>query len=467
MILKTLLMTFAITFLFFSETFASPIPLRGIVEGFYGTTWTQADRIDMMNFCRQHNLNAYIYAPKDDPYHRDKWRVPYPSDKLNELRNLVAAAKQNNVRFTFAISPGLDLKYDGSDGTRDFKALMAKIESVYDLGVRSFAIFFDDLKDKKGKHHEDGEKQAEFLNKVQKELYNRHKDIVALITVPTEYYYTDMMRGRKPTDYTEDFAKTLDEHIVVLYTGDGVVCDGITDEQFKAASKVYERDLGIWWNYPVNDYNVTPKGKRNAKLALGPIEKLPKARVQAIYFNPMSQAQLSKIALATGADYANSPDIYDAEKSWNKALREQFGELAPAMKIFASHSQHMENSWAKVGPADGDNFSVAANLLFRQLRNKRSADFSSLEKIINEMENSANTLLARLPQKYLRECKPQLEQFKRIAQADRVALDSLKAGKLDPSLKSLRAEISKYEPDAILSELCALKFIDDVLAYKF
>ena len=176
---------------------------------------------------------------------------------------------------------------------------------------------------------------------------------------------------------------------------------------------------------------------------------------------------MSKIALATGADYANSPDIYDAEKSWNKALREQFGELAPAMKIFASHSQHMENSWAKVGPADGDNFSVAANLLFRQLRNKRSADFSSLEKIIGEMENSANTLLSRLPQKYLRECKPQLEQFKRIAQADRVALDSLKAGKLDPSLKSLRAEISKYEPEAILSELCALKFIDDVLAYKF
>lgn len=466
MIFKILLMTLAMTFLFFSETFAAPIPLRGIVEGFYGTPWTQADRIDMMNFCRQHNLNAYIYAPKDDPYHRDKWRVPYPSDKLNELKNLVAAAKQNNVRFTFAISPGLDLKYDGNDGARDFKALMAKIESVYDLGVRSFAIFFDDLKDKNGKHHEDGEEQAIFLNKVQKELYTRHKDIVALITVPTEYYYEDMMRGKKTTDYTEDFAKTLDEHIVVLYTGDGVVCDGITDEQFKAASKVYGKDLGIWWNYPVNDYTVTPKGKRNAKLALGPIEKLPTARVQAIYFNPMSQAQLSKISLATGADYANSPEIYDAEKSWDKALREQFGELAPAMKIFASHSQHMENSWAKVGPADGDNFSVAANLLFRQLRNKR-ADFSSLEKIIGEMENAADTLLARLPQKYLKECKPQLEQFKRIAQADRVALDSLKAGKLDPSLKSLRAEISKYEPNAILSELCALKFIDDVLTYKF
>ena len=467
MILKIFMTALAMTILFMSTTFAAPIPLRGIVEGFYGKPWTFEDRADMMRFCRVHNLNAYIYAPKDDPYHRDKWRVPYPSAELNELKKLVDVAKENGVRFTFAISPGLDLNYEGKEGDRDFKLLIQKMESVYNLGVRSFAIFFDDLKDSNGKHHEDGAKQAQFLNKLQKEFYNRHKDINALITVPTEYFYEDMLNGKKATNYTEDFESTLDSTTIVLYTGDGVVCDGITDEQFSAASKLYERDLGIWWNYPVNDYNVTANGKRNAKLALGPVEKLPRSKVQAIYFNPMSQAQLSKIALATGADYANSPEIYDAQKSWDKALKELFGELAPAMKIFASHSQHMENNWAKVGPADGQNFTVAANLLFRQLRKKHTPDFTSLEKQIAEMQSAADTLLARLPQKYLKECKPQLEQFKRIAKADKVALDSLKAGKLDPSLKNLRAEISKYEPDAILSELAALKFIDDVLNFKF
>ena len=51
---------------------AAPIPLRGVVEGFYGTPWTFDDRSDIIEFCRQSNLNAYIYAPKDDPYHRDK-----------------------------------------------------------------------------------------------------------------------------------------------------------------------------------------------------------------------------------------------------------------------------------------------------------------------------------------------------------------------------------------------------------
>ena len=65
--------------------FAAPIPLRGIVEGFYGKPWTQEQRIDMMAFCEAHRLNAYIYAPKDDPYHREKWREPYPEAQIKKI----------------------------------------------------------------------------------------------------------------------------------------------------------------------------------------------------------------------------------------------------------------------------------------------------------------------------------------------------------------------------------------------
>ena len=50
----------------------APIELRGIVEGFYGTPWTFEDRADLIRFSYHNNLNSYIYAPKDDPYHRAK-----------------------------------------------------------------------------------------------------------------------------------------------------------------------------------------------------------------------------------------------------------------------------------------------------------------------------------------------------------------------------------------------------------
>ena len=446
-------------------TFASPIPIRGVIEGFYGKPWTFSERADIINFCRQNNLNAYIYAPKDDPYHRDKWREPYPAEKFNELKNLVEISKKNGVKFIFAVSPGLDLHYKGKKAEEDFIFLMQKFEAMYQIGVRDFAIFFDDLKDENGNHHEDGKAQARFLNRVQNEFQAKHRDVFPLITVPTEYFRLDMMKGNKVKSYTENLAENLDKKIIVLFTGDGVVCDGITQESLNEVNKIFNREMGIWWNYPVNDYPLTANGNRNVKLALGPIEKLPAEKIQAIFFNPMEQEELSKIALATGAEYANSPANYNPEKSWDKAISEQFGDLAKDMKIFAEHSQHMENSWAKVGPDDGRNFNTLAYLVLNGLKNNHSVDFAPLEKNIDEMERAAFNLLDKLPAEILAECRPQLEQFKRIAQADRLALNCLESGKFDSRLKDLREEIRKNESVAILSEKSAVKFIDDVINF--
>ena len=461
------LLIFMMMILTTGKIFAEPIPLRGVIEGFYGEQWTFSDRKNLMTFCRENKLNAYIYAPKDDLYHREKWREPYPAEKISALKNLVDTAKSNGVRFIFAVSPGLDLNYKGKKGAADFDLMMKKLESMYKIGVRDFAIFFDDLKDSKGNHHEDGKDQAEFINKVQDTLRNSHKDIGQIFTVPTEYYRLDMVKSNgksKTKPYTEDFAENLDKKIVVLYTGDGVVCDGISAESLAEVNKIFNRQVGIWWNYPVNDYTLTDGGNRSAKLALGAIEKLPAENIQAIFFNPMNQPLLSRIALATGADYANNPANYNPETSWDKVIKNQFGELAPAMKVFAEHSQHMENSWAKVGAADGRNFHTLAYLVLYNFKAGKQVDYSAIEKEIDLMESAADTLLKKLPAEILSECKPQLEQFKKISTADRLAVQCLKNKKLDTKLKTLREEIKSAESKAILSEQSAVKFIDDVIS---
>lgn len=466
--MKKFLLTVLLATIFFgggTTALAIPIPLRGVVEGFYGTPWTFEDRADIIDFCRQNNLNSYVYAPKDDPYHRNKWREPYPADKLAELKQLVAVARENNVRFIFAVSPGLDLNYKGGKGDEDFRKLIRKLDTMYQVGVRDFAIFFDDLKDDEGRHNENGKHQAEFLNRVQKNLREHYKDVAPLIMVPTEYYYEDMVKGDKVKPYTRDLAENLDTRIVVLYTGRGVVCDGITDSELAEVNKIFGREVGIWWNYPVNDYPLTPDGNRNVKLALGAIEKLPSAKMTAIFFNPMEQVQMSKIALATGAIYANNPAGYDDAQAWDKVLGEMFGSLAPQIKIFASHSRHMENSWAKVGAPDAIEFSTAAANLLNDVDKKTFVDFMPLENQIRSTERAVNVLIKRLPKKYLDECWPQLEQLRRIMQADQVALDSLKSGELDPRLKILREEIAADEKVAVISESAGRKFIDDVLKY--
>ena len=40
-------------------------------------------------------------------------------------------------------------------------------------------------------------------------------------------------------------------------------------KNYSKAYNIYKNRLGVWWNYPVNDYLAS-------KLALGSIEKLPK-----------------------------------------------------------------------------------------------------------------------------------------------------------------------------------------------
>ena len=356
-------------------TLAESIPIRGIVEGFYGTPWTFENRIDMIKFCGDHNLNAYIYAPKDDPYHRNKWREPYPSEKINELAKLIKIANKNNVKFIFAVSPGLDLNYKSND---DLTKMIEKLTAIYNLGCRDFAIFFDDIKNK------DGKSQAEFLNAIQKNFIEKN-NLPPLITVPTEYFRQDMIEKGVIKNYTANFTATLNPKILVLYTGEGVVQPALTDEQYQAANGIYSRQIGIWWNYPVNDY-------MEDKLALGAIENLPTmSAIPAIFFNPMKYANLSKIALATGADYANDPQNYDPIKSWNKAIDEQFGDLAEEMKIFASYNRHLENNWAKIGAAD------------EKIPDSKQ-ELKSLQKTIKKLKS-------KLPKNILNECRPQLEKL--------------------------------------------------------
>ena len=152
------------------------IPLRGIVEGFYGKPWNYNIRVDMIKFCGEYKLNSYIYAPKYDQYHREKWREPYPDDKKIELKNLVDIAIKNNVHFIFAVSPGLNLNYEGEKGEEDFQYMLNKLDSMYNIGIRDFAIFFDDLN-----KEQNGTIQANFLNKIQTSLDKKYVDLFSLI----------------------------------------------------------------------------------------------------------------------------------------------------------------------------------------------------------------------------------------------------------------------------------------------
>ncbi len=264
--------------------------------------------------------------------------IPTPPTSSQSWATSCTTATENHVRFTFALSPGNTVCYS-SDA--DYQALVTKLQQMYDLGVRAFNIPLDDID--YGRWHCDGDRaafgapsartagiaQATFLDRVQKEFVETHEGVYPLQMVPTEYYNT-----------TDSGYKTalrgMDEDVVVMWTGEGVVPQSVTVDQAKKAATVFGGPTFLWDNYPVNDY-----GQTSGRLLLAPYDKREAGLgeyLSGIVSNPMNQAAASKIAIFGVADFTWNDEAYDAGHNWSQALRyvaNGDATTSAALRVFA------------------------------------------------------------------------------------------------------------------------------------
>lgn len=312
---------------------------RGVIEGFYGAPWSTADRISQFVFDGEMKMNTYVYSPKDDPYLRADWNEPYPADQLAVIQQLVQAATANHVTFTYALSPGLSICFSSAS---DLSALIAKLQSMWDIGVRSFAIPFDDVDYTQWNCPADqtafgapgpaaaATAQVHVLNAVQEQFIDTHPGAAPLEFVPTEYSDT----AQSP--YKQVIDSTLDPDVIVEWTGDGVVVPQITGSQAQAAGQVYGHQILVWDNYPVNDYATD-------RLFMGPYNgRTPDLAqyVTGITANPMIEEEPSKVALATAGDYFWNPAAYDQDTSaaWLAGIKMIGGKVWRALQVFADNN---------------------------------------------------------------------------------------------------------------------------------
>ena len=279
------------------------VSCRGVIEGFYGNPWSHKDRLRQFDFYGQHKMNIYVYGPKDDPYHRAKWREPYPEKEAALLRELVEAAHRNKVQFVWAIHPGGDIKWNKTDSV----AVVDKLEKMYALGIRTFAVFFDDIWGEGAK----GDKQAGLLNYVTDEFVRKHTDVEPLIMCPTQYN-----KAWSGGDYLPTLGTKMYPEVRIMWTGNSVV-DMIEKNDMEWINGQIKRKAFIWLNYPVNDYC-------QSRLLMGKTYGNGKDiydMVSGFCSNPMEYAEASKVSLYSIADYTWNMPAYDAESSWKRSLR--------------------------------------------------------------------------------------------------------------------------------------------------
>lgn len=391
---------------------------RGFIEGFYGFPWTHNDRMDLMKFGSEYKMNTYIYAPKDDPYHRKYWRELYPEKEAKQIEELAKTGYDNNFTFMWTIHPGDTIDLDSKE---DLQSAINKLEQLYGLGVRQFGVLFDDIGG-----IPNGKQQAEFINKIDDLFVKPKKDVRPLVTVGTRYCEA---WGPSMTEYFKPFVETLHKDVEIMWTG-AATMSNISREQMEAPKRIINSDknLSVWWNYPVNDYC-------DAKILMGKVENLSTDidNINAFFSNPMNQAQASKQALFCIADHNWNTKAYNAEESFKKSFVALDKDVAKELEIFASNSCYLLDD----GGVSGDFFydeSWEIKDLLQQVKdgvvnnNDISDKLASLYDKFVEMENAALTIMNKCKNKTLvEELNPFLQAFELVAKSGQNALNAIKA----------------------------------------
>lgn len=378
------------------------VPYRGVVEGFYGTPWSFDSRMRQIAFYGENKLNTYIYAPKDDPYHSSpNWRKAYPEAEALNIKKLINQSAKHHVDFVWAIHPGQDIQWNDADRV----ALLNKFSSMYELGVRSFAVFFDDIYGEGTRP----EKQAELLNYIVKEFVEKNSGVNPLIMCPTEY-------NKAWSDPKKRYLKTLGEKlhpsIQIMWTGDKVIGD-VSESSADWFKDQTGRNAFFWWNFPVSDY---VRDHLLMGRAYG-LDSHSKNKISGLVSNPMEHAEASKPAIYSVAQFAWNMDHYDSDKTWREGLRLLMPKNYEALQVFANHNSDAGQNGHRYRREESEAFLPVAERFTNSLRSAvKNSDSDNVAAEFQKIISSADVLLASYENpSLLSEIRPWVIQLQNLA----------------------------------------------------
>ena len=269
--------------------YSGSIPLRGVMEAFYGTPWPMSARLSYARWLSELGLNCYLYAPKADPYLRRAWSDHWPAVEWRALTSLSAEYRRRGVAFGVGLSP-FSLYADYSHARR--ARLRRKIKRLNALEAPVLGILFDDMP---GDQPDLAARQAEIVHDCSD--WSRAQ---RLLVCPT-YYSSDPVLervfGTRPADYWQQLGTLLPDTVDVFWTGPRVCADALTASELSTINTQLARPVTVWDNYPVND-----SAQRSRHLYLEPPPRRAAATLRAAtrghLCNGMNQPLLSLPAIA-------------------------------------------------------------------------------------------------------------------------------------------------------------------------
>jgi len=273
-------------------------PWVAAIEGFYGPPLEHGARLDLIRWLPSGGLTAYSYGPKDDPYHRDRWREPYPAEHLAAFEEMLATATDADVDLAMTLSPGMDWREGDDEG-----ALVGKLRQLYDLGLRNLGIQWDDIPP-------GGGDLGRVHGRATAAAVRGLPDDVRWMTVGVDY------ATAHATDYLRGFTAELPAEVSVAWTGPAITSPEVPGPVAERLAEELGRPLFFADNFPVNDLGMSPV------LHLGPAPYRDAALrdvCAGVGFNFMSRPLASRIGLEVSARHWRDPHE-DREAAWRDVV---------------------------------------------------------------------------------------------------------------------------------------------------
>jgi protein O-GlcNAcase/histone acetyltransferase len=235
------------------------------------------------------------------------------------LGSAIDACRKRDVRFIYALGPGLDIRY-GRETELDH--LRERFAQMAALGCRHFALLFDDIPDRMDA--EDAKRWKSFASAqchVTNTLFRwtRERSPEArFLFCPTPYCGRMAERNLGGEGYLITLGRELLPEIDVFWTGPEIISREITVAHVRDLQGVLRRKPIIWDNLHANDYD----GRR---FFCGPYAGRPpelRGEVGGLMVNPNSEFPLNYVPLRSLAEFVRCEGAWDARLSYQSAMRE-------------------------------------------------------------------------------------------------------------------------------------------------
>lgn len=288
-----------------------------------------------MRFMMRYKMNTYLYGAKSDPYHSEKWMDAYPTSVTAQqetngwlsqamLREVTAESHATKVNFIWAIHPGN--KFLGSNTV--INDIMGKFAKMYDLGVRQFGVFVDDV----GIPSDDAgyKLNADRLTQLQKAMDSKYNVAgAAAADTVKPLHFVPQIYCRNFASSEEQFTKFFNAlgntpSKITIYTTGWGVWSVPNSRDLNVTATPLGRNVGWWWNYPCNDnadsqiFASDMYSNFVDMPAVGNNSTLPASLNGGISIvsNPMQQGEIAKIPVFSVADYAWHTASFNNQNSW-------------------------------------------------------------------------------------------------------------------------------------------------------